>query len=423
VNALIQHIARNNIITTRRMNQIRFWESLTDDALLAIYNEAFLKLFRHAIRNSPFYKKLYTLHYGILETDVKSIEDIDKLPVIDRQFVRHDIDKIETGRHLFRTRGLTSGTSGTPLQVYRYPTDICFEQAYVRYYRSMHGYQLGQPLLSIRGTLGKNETYRLNKASNILYISSPNINEKTIEQYHKMIRAFAPVAVEAYPSYLHKLAIELENKGLDLSIPNAFTSSETLLDYQRQKASAVLQTQIHDWYGNAERTVLLAQHQTGLFKPIPLYSIMEYGQDGIISTGLINHRFPLIRYRVDDRLSMENGSFQSNLIAPVIYSIDGRSSDVLSLKDGSVVGCVDQAFKGIANLNMAQVHQYSENEPILIKLVVMPSYTKEDEDQLRKNFIRMVGADTELQFIYTQPASLLISASGKYNLIIRKKPV
>ena len=404
------------------MNQIRFWESLTDDALLAIYNESFLKLFRHAIRHSAFYKKLYTLHYGILETDVKTIEDLAKLPVIDRPFVRHDIDKIETGRHLLRTKGLTSGTSGTPLQVYRYPTDICYEQAYVRHYRSKHGYQLGQPLLSIRGTLGKNELFRLNKASNILYISSPNINENTIEQYHTMIRAFAPVAVEAYPSYLHKLAIELENKGLELTIPNAFTSSETLLDYQRQKATNVLQTQIHDWYGNAERTVLLAQHETGLFKPLPLYSIMEYSPDGIISTGLINHRFPLIRYRVDDRLSMEKGSFLSNLIDPVIYSIDGRSSDVLSLKDGSVVGCIDHAFKGIANLNMAQVHQYADNEPILIKLVVMPTYTKEDEEQIRRNFIRMVGEDTELQFIYTQPASLTISASGKYNLIIRKKP-
>jgi phenylacetate-CoA ligase len=236
-----------------------------------------------------------------------------------------------------------------------------------------------------------------------------------------MIREFNPVAIEAFPSYLYKICTELEKKGLPLDIPNAFTSSETLYDFQREKVESYLHTKIHDWYGNVERSIGIAQDIHNKYYPLPLYSINEFQPNRIITTALINKNFPLIRYAVDDKITLGSNDFLKNLVAPDIIQIEGRAGDNLDLKDGSVVGCIDHAFKGIHHLQCAQVHQYTVNEPIEIKLVTVPAFSKADEDQLKANFIRMIGENMELKFTYCKREDLTYSASQKYKLIIKHK--
>ncbi len=421
MNQWSKYFAKNNLITQIEINRINKLYQLGNDALLQRYNESFLSIFKHAINTSPFYKNLYQSH-GISIHDIKDITDINKLPVINKNLIKTQIDKIYTNFNFLKVVGLTSGTSGTPLTLYRTPFDIAKEQAYIRQYRKLHGFEFGQPILSLRGMLGKSVTHEYFKPANTLYVSSPNVNESTIEMFYDLIQKFKPVAVEAFPSYLHKLCIELEKKDLKLEIPVAFTSSETLLSWQREKIEPYLNTKIFDWYGNAERTIILAQNTKMEYYPMPLYSVNEFRADDVITTNLINKSFPLIRYNVDDRIEVTSTDFLQNLIKPEIKSISGRQSENVILKDGSVVGCIDHTFKGVKNLEMAQVHQYNVQDPIEIKLVVNPSFSKSDEDQLRANWVRMVGTDMELKFVYCTKSDLTIHPNKKYNLIIKQKP-
>ena len=420
MNELVKYYTKNNLITTRKYKEIAGYYELDHSQLLSRYNDAFIAIFRRAYNNSEFYKNFYREH-GIGLTDIRDLTDITKLPVIDRHIIKHQVNSIYNGFDFMKVKGLTSGTSGVPLTVYRTPVNIATEQAYIRHYRQMHGFKAGEPLLSIRGVLGKNTPYEFYKKANILYISSPNINESTIEFYYKMIREFNPVAIEAFPSYLYKICTELEKKGLPLEIPNAFTSSETLYDFQREKVESYLHTKIHDWYGNVERSIGIAQDIHNKYYPLPLYSINEFQPNRIITTALINKNFPLIRYAVDDKITLGSNDFLKNLVAPDIIQIEGRAGDNLDLKDGSVVGCIDHAFKGIHHLQCAQVHQYTVNEPIEIKLVTVPAFSKADEDQLKANFIRMIGENMELKFTYCKREDLTYSASQKYKLIIKHK--
>ncbi len=420
MNELVKYYSKNNIITTRKFKEISQLYQLSPEQLLSKYNDAFISIFRRAYNNSDFYKKLYSEH-GISPADIKDITDISKLPIIDRHIIKHQVNNIYNGFDFMKVKGLTSGTSGVPLTVYRTPVNIATEQAYIRHYRQMHGFKAGQPLLSIRGVLGKNTAHEFYKRANILYISSPNINANTIEQYYQMIKEFGPVAVEAFPSYLYKLCLELEKKGLELNIPNAFTSSETLYQFQREKVEGYLGTKIHDWYGNVERSIGLAQDANGKYYPLPLYSINEFQKDRIITTALINKNFPLIRYAVDDKITVGSTDFLKNLVSPEIILIEGRAGDNLDLKDGSVVGCIDHAFKGVNNLEMAQVHQYNVERPIEVKLVTTAAFGKDDENQLRSNFIRMIGDNMQLMFTYCSREDLTYSANQKYKLIIKHK--
>ena len=420
MNELVKYYSKNNIITSRKFKEISQLYQLDQNQLLTRYNDAFIAIFKRAYNNSEFYKNLYRGH-GISPSDIKDITDIKKLPIIDRQIIKHQVNNIYNGFDFMKVKGLTSGTSGVPLTVYRTPVNIATEQAYIRHYRQMHGFRAGQPLLSIRGVLGKNTTHEFYKRANILYISSPNINSGTIEEYYKMICDFGPVAIEAFPSYLYKLCIELEKKGLQLEIPNAFTSSETLYQFQREKVEGYLKTNIHDWYGNVERSIGLAQDANGKYYPLPLYSINEFEKDRVVTTALINKNFPLIRYTVEDRITLKSHDFLKNLVSPDIVQIEGRAGDNLDLKDGSVVGCIDHAFKGVNNLEMAQVHQYNVEKPIEIKLVTSPAFGQDDENQLKANFIRMVGENMQLMFTYCSREDLTYSANQKYKLIIKHR--
>jgi len=421
MNQWSKYFAKNNFITKIEINRIDKLYQLSNEALLQRYNDSFLSIFRHAFKASSFYKNLYQSH-GITINDIKDITDIDKLPKINKDLIKTQIDHIYTSFNFLKVTGLTSGTSGSPMTLFRTPFDIATEQAYIRHYRKIHGFHFGQPMLSIRGMLGKSVTHEYFKPANILYISSPNINESTIEMYYDLIQKFKPVAVEAFPSYLHKFCIELENKGLKLDIPVSFTSSETLLSWQREKIEPFLNTRIFDWYGNAERSILLAQNAKMEYYPMPLYSINEFRETDVITTNLINKSFPLIRYEVDDRITVESNDFLQNQIAPKILNISGRASENVILKDGSHVGCIDHSFKGVKNLEMAQVHQYNVQDPIEIKLVVNTSFSKTDEDQLRANWVRMVGTEMELNFTYCAKSDLTIIPNQKYRLIIKQKP-
>jgi phenylacetate-CoA ligase len=392
---------------------------MDDSKLLDLYNQRFISLFKRAITQSKFYKKLYSQH-SITVNSIKDLSDIHKLPIIERSTIKNHVDYNFIGFDFMKVKGLTSGTTGTPLTVYRTAFDIATEQAYIRQYREIRGLKKKQPLLSIRGVLGKNTPYHYFKKANILYISSPNINEQTIDMYYKLVKDFGPLAIEAYPSYLYKFCIELEKKGLSLTVANCFTSSETLMQFQRDKIEPYFNTTIHDWYGNVERTILLAQDENMNYQPLPLYSINEYKEDYVITTSLINKHFPLIRYKVDDVVKIKPDSFTQQLLHPEISNIEGRVGDNLVLLDGSVVGCIDHAFKGVKNLDWAQVYQYDTLNPIEVKIIVNEQFAKSDEDQLRANFIRMVGANTPLIFTYAKKEDLVFSKSGKYQLIIKK---
>lgn len=421
MNEFVKYYSKNNLLTNRKVREINQLSQLDNAALLSRYNDAFVAMFKRAFKYSDFYKNFYKQH-GIGINDIKDLTDIVKLPIIDRALIKNEVNNIYHGFDFLKVKGLTSGTSGSPLTVYRTPFNIATEQAYVRQYRSKYGYKTGQPLLSIRGFLGKNSAYEFYKKANILYISSPNINPGTIDFYHKLIKDFAPAAVEAFPSYLYKLSLELEKKYLKISIPNAFTSSEILYGFQRDMIEPYLNTKIHDWYGNVERTIGIAQDENYEYKPLLLYSINEFQQDKVITTGLINRTFPLIRYVVEDKIIVEGNNFLENITDPKILRIEGRAGDTVELMDGSVVGCMDHAFKGVGHLETAQIHQYLQdrNRPLEIKLVVTSSFKPTDEQQLQENLRRMIG-EQPLEFVYCTREDLTYSANQKYKLIIKHK--
>ena len=150
-----------------------------------------------------------------------------------------------------------------------------------------------------------------------------------------------------------------------------------------------------------------------------MYSINEYFSSKIVTTALTNNVFPLIRYQVDDIVQLNNSDFLKNIVCPDIHSIQGRAGVNIDLKDGSSVACIDHSFKGISFLEMAQVHQYSIDAPLEIKLVVSKGFNNSHLNTFKSKFSNMVGMDTDFFITYSKMDDLTYSISNKFSLVVK----
>ncbi|WP_461634338.1 phenylacetate--CoA ligase family protein [Labilibaculum euxinus] len=396
----------------KELRKIIDLNTCSEQKLLDLKEKEIVKQFRNAFENSKFYKNLYQSH-GLTIDSVKNLSDINKLPIINKSIVKKNSADILTKSRLMVFKAYSSGTTGTPLQVYRDFSSTIKEYAYGHFFQQMHGYHLGDPVVSLRGVLDRNTVSYFDKSNNVLYISSFHLGADEIGRIHKMITDFQPKVIKAYPSSMHILATELYKANLELNIPLAFTSSEVLHDFQREIVEKVFHTKIFDWYGNAEQTVAFGQSNDSYYHEFPLYSHTEFADNHLITTGFINRAFPLIRYKVDDIIQLaptSNG-------ACVVQKIEGRDDDYVILKDGQRIGRLDLAFKKINQLLAAQIIQNTVGE-ITVNLVPDKGFTNLECTQLEQNLRALLGADCRIRFEKIETQGLIRSHRGKFNLVV-----
>lgn len=374
-------------------------------------NERFLALVRQAVRYSPFYQQRYAA-YGIRANDVQSLDDLARLPIITKQDVRNHRREIYTGWRWLRTTGRTSGSSGTPLTVYRDYASTVREGAYLWAQRALFGLQIGNRIVSLRGNLDRTRTHYYDRWTRCLYLSSYHLREERADWYYQQLRQFRPYAILAYPSSVEILANFLLRNGQELSVPYVFTSSEQVYNYQRAKIERAFNTRVVDWYGNAERTIALEQRPDGHYYELPLYSVNEYEADRILTTGLLSANFPLIRYQVDDIITPEPGQHSFRVAA-----ITGRHDDLLHLPDGTQVGRIGVAFLDIKGLELAQFHQGANGE-VTLCLVVTPHFDRASLAKIQDKLRQLAGEQFTYRIVYVSPQEIVRTAAGKFKLVI-----
>lgn len=387
---------------------------------LKIRNEKrFLYIFRRAYDKSPFYYRLYT-EAGIKKEDIKCLEDIKKLPVITKDMVKKYAQEMLTVPKWQVMAGHTSGTTGTPLTVYSSWSSIWWNQAYTYSARLRNGFKYGQPLVSLRGNLDRNTMHMKVHVSNTLYLSSYCINKDTIKTYHDLIIRHKPVAIEGYPSSLYTLALCMSEAGLKLDIPVAFTSSETLLGYQRALIEKQLGTEIYDNYGMTEQTIYLQEsHNHQGYYELPGYSINEYLEDGELCTSLTNVAFPLIRYRSNDVIELAESNNENPRI--IVKRILGRVDDFLICKDGSRVTRVDFVEDG-ENIKACQWIQ-KEKGKLLILIVPDDGFTDRNKEFVVDETIKRVGENNmDIEVKLAKLDELRLTKRGKFRLIVNEIP-
>ena len=413
----IKYLLRSYPVIYPYVKEVERMYNMSHDELQERNERIFLNIFRKAYTKSSFYHKLYT-EAGIKLEDIKCLGDISKLPVVTKDMILHQSDALLTTSKWKLLKNRTSGTTGTPLTVFEDWKSIWREQAYFYCYRKRCGYTYGQPLVSLRGNLGKKDTMMYVHISNTLYLSSYNINEQTVWAYYKGIEKRSPRAIEGYPSSLYNLALLLKDKGLYCNIPVCFTSSENLLDFQRQLIEERFHTKIFDHYGTTERTIRISESikHDGYFED-PGYSINEYLKGRVISTSLINSAFPLIRYQSSDVVILKENTKDERVS---IDRIQGRSGNCIKGKDDSIYNNAALTFilTYSHNIRYAQFIQ-KKNGKVLLNIVPEAVFSSQNLDELKQMIDLKIGlSNLELEINLIKEQDLIYTTRNKYSYII-----
>jgi phenylacetate-CoA ligase len=432
--SLTTHYATRHALTlgplvAARCHRLRHGEKLSQDEWVCRQEGLLRRTLQHAARVIPAYRSLL----GHIPQN-RLIEFLRTLPLVDRAKLlsaRQDYYPHGGDARPWWSVGKTSGTTGTPLDIFRSYDSVLWEQAFCRQHWAWAGWSAGERQVVLRGDLvvpveqTSPPFWFYDRFGAQLLVSSRHVNRHTVAAIAQAITAHAPAQLRAYPSAAYNLAVLLREQGLRVLLRSIITGSETLLPVQRQTIESVFGARVFDHYGMAERVAFGMECEHGRLHVHPQYSFVEIvdaagrntdGPGFVVGTTFHNQVMPLVRYRLNDMAQWGQGECPCGRTYPHLLHLGGKVEDQLYDRDRQAVSAsvVTFAFKGVPLIAKAQVAQVDAQRWV-IRIVPLPGFSADEQGLLLTNFKTLVSnrVDTSIQLLEDIPAQ----ASGKYKWI------
>ena len=396
----------------KAFSEVKEREKMQEDEIREWQTDQLMRVITHAVQHVPYYRRLFQ-EYGLGESDIQNVDDLVMLPYLEKDTIRKRLSEFLPTNYKKKLliRGSTSGSTGTPLWLYRTLDSIIKEHAYVWRQFSWAGCKLGERIVALRGDLvvpssQRNPPFwRYDVPGATLVMSSYHISQSTIPAYLATLRHYNPALIYAYPSAIYLLSKYIVSNDIEYRLPSLrgiVTSSETLFPAQRETIERGMGCKVFDWYGLAERVSFIGTCEWGSYHIFDDYGFTEFipvGNDRyeLVGTGFSNFGMPLIRYRTGDVVQMtDHKQCGCGRSFRMVHAVEGRLDDMLKLKSGRLIGRVDHIFKGLENIIEAQVLQQTM-ESILIRLVVDKCFSENTLRKLVSNAKERFGDEVDVQ--------------------------
>ncbi|MFV0342987.1 MAG: hypothetical protein ACK5JH_08830 [Anaerocolumna sp.] len=397
-----------------------------------IQNRKFLKILYYAKENSPFYRDFYK---NIDLTKIKTVKDINVLPILSKEILKQNYDRIFTIKKREGLTFYTGGTTGTPISVRKRRIDVQKRMAYLDAYKQNFGF-INNRMPSAR-FFGKNIIpyppknsiyWRKNYIAKQRLYSTYYLQDENLIHYIQDLNRFKPVAIDGFPSAIYTVAKYILDHNIELSFkPKAvFTTSETLLPIYRYTIEKAFHCTVSDQYASNEGAPFIIQcefggyHEaidTGVFEHIPT----EFGVK-LLVTGFDTYGTPLIRYDIGDLIRMaDNKTCRCKSKHPLIGGVIGRDSNYLVCKSKGRIS-LSQLSVIISELpgaiNEMQFLQKTR-DTIHVK-VVLNDLNVQDKiiELIKQKLISYLGED--MYFLIDITKTIERTQSGKFQLIINQ---
>lgn len=405
------------------------WRAWQEERLAYVLHRA-----RHKV---PYYREYWDKRRRA--GDRASWEVLENWPILKKEevraqpqaFVADDCDI----RRMFCDR--TSGTTGTPLNVY-------IKRETVRYWyalfearvRRWHGVSVNEHWAILGGQLvvpfrqQKPPFWVYNAGLKQLYLSTHHLSPQNARWYVEALRHYTPTHMIAYPSSASVLAAAILDQGLiPPTLKVVFSNAEPLLDAHRDVISQAFQCPVRNTYGMGEIVAAASECEHGTMHLWPEVGYIEILDDErdipapdnktgrLIITGLLNVDMPLIRYEVGDRgrVSGADEGCPCGRLLPRLAAIEGRSNDLVLTPDGRRIFWLNPAFYGLP-IREAQIIQESL-ERLRVRLVPAPGYTEEDGRIIVQRLRDRVG---DMEIVLETVDFIPREANGKFRFVVNK---
>jgi phenylacetate-CoA ligase len=381
------------------------------ESLHAIQWQRLRRIVERARRHVPHYRALpEATEAGDPANSIATT--LARIPVLEKADYRDDPEAF-LARDLRRESlvpGKTSGTTGTALPLWYTRNTLAEEYATVWRQRRQFGARIGDPNLTLNGQIivpfGQQRPpfWRHNHWSRQTLFSIYHMNEANLRSYVDAVHEVPARYAQGYPSSLHLVGRAMLDAGRPLPqgrLVAVFTSSESLLAFQRETIEKAFGAPVRDRYGVSELAVsmtacprdrLHVDMEFCIVEVEPLEETAEYVRGPLLVTGLATEATPFLRYRVGDVGTRLKRPCECGRPGNVFLDVDGRIEDYVATPDRRLVGRLDHIFKAELDVAEAQVLQ---EDPAAIEVLVVPraSWGPAAERSLRKEIRSRLGSE------------------------------
>lgn len=342
----------------------------SQDELFDIRDRKLRRMVQFCYDEVPFYHEQFD-EYGINPSSIKTSDDLSTLPVLDKQAVRDNVERLKP-KSLNRISHITEHTSGSTGSSLIFPQSIenvrDLWAAFWRFWNRI-GIDFGTMYADFgsRTIVPSNQTkppfWRECQPLFQIKFSAFHGNDENYMAYYNAINDYGLTWIHGYPTCIMPFATFVAKNGLSFRKPikTVTASAENLYDYQRATIKKAFGVEPHSLYGLTEATACICEDADHDFVVDEDYSAVEFVEAGdfsrIIGTNLTNYAFPLLRYDTGDLAVVTNRLKNGRR---VIGGIDGRSGELLTLPDGGKVGALSALFTESSSIKEAQIHQAAD---------------------------------------------------------------
>jgi phenylacetate-CoA ligase len=398
-----------------------FWLKSTEFAsrekLDLLQTERLQKLMNHVYHHVPYYKKIFQDN-GIKPNEIRTVEDLGRLPLLSKKDVRGNIhfalfSEFHNKREMLRIN--TSGSTGEPFVCYADKFQLEMRFATTLRALEMSGWKFGQKQLRLwHQTLGMSRSQVVREKIDAIFmrrkfIPAFEISDESVKDLITSINAYKPTLIDGYAESLNYIA-SFTNFNLDWKPKALMSSAQQLTPATRSAIENLFGAKVLDKYGSREFSGIAYQCLEGTNHHIQDESyIVELLVDGrpalpgeigeIVITDLNNYSVPLIRYRIGDLAQC----IQQNTCAcgrnhKTIGEITGRTQALIACGNGVWLPGTFFAhyFKDFDfALKHYQIYQERYGE-FLIRIVPTTLFNKSISDQILTGLMKYAGEETEM---------------------------
>jgi len=399
------------------------------------------RLIWHAYHHVPFYRARME-EDGVSPDDFRTIEDLQKLPVLTKEDVRENLyfdimaDNFNPRKVLKIT---TSGSTGEPFVIFADKHQLEMRWAATLRSQEWTGYRFGDRCVRLwHQTLGMSKLQIIRELidswfNRRLFVPAFEMAESNIERsFNKVIRHH-PVLLDGYAESLNFLAHYLKRKGLKgLKLKGVISSAQTLPAQSRQIIEEAFDTRVHDKYGSREFSGIAYQcDQRDGYHVVGECYIVEILKDGrpaapgetgeVTVTDLNNYCLPLIRYKLGDlAVAMDDTPCPCGRGLLRIGRIEGRVQSI-------IVGTGRQYVPGTFFAHLIKDYDFAIRQfqivqdrlgEITFKVIKSPGFQQEVLDEILGHFHQHLGEDMKIHVEFVD--SIPMVRTGKILNCIQK---
>jgi phenylacetate-CoA ligase len=405
----------------------------TSEQLIEYQNERLRKLITHAYDHVPYYRHYFN-KAGLQLSDIRSVHDLHKLPLLTKEQVRDNIDDFRARNYPpYRFEPMsTGGTTGDPLTLYIEKGKT--EASYFAFYLMMM--ERAQCRLTHRYLfiIQSDEFWKNQAFGRILTLSPYSLREENIQILFEKIRKVNPQYIIGFPSGISLLGHLIIKKRDNLfnELRAIICTGETLYEWQRKFLESIFCCKIFSFYNQSEQVIFAATCECShTYHVFPEYGITELiDKDGqvitnehekgeIVGTGFTNDIFPFIRYRTGDMGVYTNDLCACGRHYPFLKKIEGRTQEFIVNKMGNELPVTGMYSLVPSSSNLIKEYQFLQREPgeIVLRIVRCEGFSDKDVQLILHRLTRRLGPGFRFSIEYVD--SVKRTSEGKVQFLVK----